>query len=126
MKGLKISHKEEDLVYWSYEGLNGLSRVVYVGLSLKDCRATSAHFLNGVLPTNPAEIIGAVDDWLSIPNDAYCPECCEKPDHKGRAKRVQLDITEFNYHGIGIDLAECPECGEVFQISYKIDEIERF
>jgi hypothetical protein len=124
---LKISRKEDSLVYWAYQGLNGLSRIGHAVSSLKDVRVVSAHFLNGVAPVKRHEIIEAINEWLSIPiTDPYCPECCEKPDHKGRASRVQLDITEHNYHGCGVDLAECPRCEVMFQISYKIDEIERF
>ena len=38
---------------------------------------------------------------------------------------VRLELVEDNYSGCGVDIASCPECKNIFQISYKVDEITK-
>ena len=55
----------------------------------------------------------------------YCL-CCPKWINKnGKEKGQELEITETNYSGCGVDIWSCPECGRGFQISYKVDKITR-
>jgi hypothetical protein len=51
----------------------------------------------------------------------YCPSCPK--DSKGRGQ--DLKLTEANYSGCAVDMANCCECGKGYQISYKIDKIKR-
>lgn len=37
--------------------------------------------------------------------------------------RVPLKCSERNYSGCSVDMANCPECGKGFSVSYKIDEV---
>lgn len=55
----------------------------------------------------------------------WCPEC--KPVFNRQNRRVGQVLTcvESNYHGCGVDMANCEKCGKGFQISFKIDKIER-
>lgn len=52
----------------------------------------------------------------------YCPKCPTRIV-RGQTVGVQLVLDEHNYSGCGVDMAECPQCGKCFQISYKVDEI---
>lgn len=54
-----------------------------------------------------------------------CPECPPDVRRSGRVARPRLNISDTNYHGCGVDIATCPDCGKTFTISYKIDKIER-
>ena len=47
---------------------------------------------------------------------ANCPDCGS-----------WLHLTESNYSGCGVDMVECAnkKCGHAFQVSYRIDRIDR-
>jgi hypothetical protein len=47
-----------------------------------------------------------------------CPHCPH--DRRGG---VELTVDADNYSGCGVDICHCPECGRVYQVSYKIDNI---
>lgn len=58
----------------------------------------------------------------------YCPAC--KPErflNKRTGKlvtvRQRLLLSEENYSGTGISMANCEKCGRGFAISYKVDKI---
>jgi hypothetical protein len=54
-----------------------------------------------------------------------CPVCPIVLNRRGnKINYAQLILIESNYSGCGVDIAECPNCKKVFQISYKIDEIQ--
>ncbi len=56
----------------------------------------------------------------------YCPVCPLVMVGKNRDRKsaaTQLVLSESNYSGCGVDMANCPVCGRGFQLSYKIDEI---
>ena len=36
---------------------------------------------------------------------------------------MPLELVRDNYSGTGVDIARCPTCKRLFQISYKVDEI---
>ena len=55
-----------------------------------------------------------------------CPVCPSFVTKAGITRRPQLAIVETNWNGTGADIAECDQCGEVFQINYKIDSLARF
>lgn len=57
---------------------------------------------------------------------AYCPECPPFETKGGKQRSVELICTETNYSGCGVDIGECPVCGQLFQVSYTIHEIKRF
>jgi len=54
-----------------------------------------------------------------------CPSCKPHKNKKGKIIGPNLTLSESNYSGYGVDMANCPECGKGFQISFKIDKIER-
>ena len=62
-------------------------------------------------------------------NDIYCPKCEKqyksimKNMKVSKVKTFRLIISEKNYHGCGVDIADCPVCEREFQISYKVDKI---
>lgn len=57
----------------------------------------------------------------------YCPVCpptFRHPKNKEPVRTgVRLELSESNYSGCGVDIAQCPECKKYFQISYKVDKI---
>lgn len=58
----------------------------------------------------------------------FCPDC--KIDYritKFGVKRFGsiLELIERNYSGCSVDIYECPKCKHCFQVSYKVDKIER-
>ncbi len=55
----------------------------------------------------------------------YCPDCPPTLNRKGRRIDRQLDLIESNYSGCGVDMASCPTCGKVWQISYKVAKMVR-
>jgi Pyruvate/2-oxoacid:ferredoxin oxidoreductase delta subunit len=57
---------------------------------------------------------------------AYCPECAPYVAKNGKQRRIELALVDTNYSGCGVDIGECPVCGQLFQVSYKIDKITRF
>ena len=62
---------------------------------------------------------------MSSNETLYCPNCPARHHHtKHYRTGVALDITEYNYHGCGVDIATCPQCEKDFQVSYKVDEIK--
>lgn len=53
-----------------------------------------------------------------------CPVCPTVYNKKHKpTDATKLELIESNYSGCGVDIAECPQCKKVFQISYKVDEI---
>lgn len=58
-------------------------------------------------------------------SDVICPACADVDDLVGNTRRTpRLRIVEYNY-STKLDIAECPNCGGVFQISYKVDQVTR-
>jgi hypothetical protein len=35
-----------------------------------------------------------------------------------------LECIESNYHGCCVDVGECPKCGKIFNVSFKVDTVE--
>jgi hypothetical protein len=56
-------------------------------------------------------------------SDIMCPKCEPIKRKNGQIIGVRLEITERNYSGTSIDIADCPNCNRIFSISYKVDEI---
>lgn len=55
----------------------------------------------------------------------YCPVCEPRYVNRGRDRcGVHLQVTVSNYSGCSVDIAECPECQRLFQVSYKVDAIQ--
>ena len=55
----------------------------------------------------------------------FCPNC-EPIFHRKKSELqvgVQLEVLRDNYSGCGVDHCRCPNCQEIFQVSYKVDEI---
>ncbi len=52
-----------------------------------------------------------------------CPVCPPDLNKKGRRIDPPLELLTSNYSGCGVDIARCPACERVFQISYKVDQI---
>lgn len=51
-----------------------------------------------------------------------CPHCKKLPEFQD--KRVpQLECAERNYSGTGCDMANCPNCGKGYQVSYMVESI---
>lgn len=55
----------------------------------------------------------------------YCPACPTVVNKRGRTMNEPLRLLESNYSGCGVDMASCPECGKVWEISYKVDRMTR-
>lgn len=55
----------------------------------------------------------------------FCPDC--EPIFNKRKIQIGQVLVEIerNYSGCGVDIYDCPVCKHCFQISYKIDKIER-
>jgi hypothetical protein len=55
----------------------------------------------------------------------YCPVC--PPVLIGRTLKqsaeTQLSLSESDYSGCGVDMANCPKCGRGFCLSYKLYKI---
>jgi len=54
-----------------------------------------------------------------------CPFCKKQMWFLGKMHKPQLECIERNYSGCSVDIANCPECGRGYQVSYKIDEVVR-
>lgn len=57
--------------------------------------------------------------------NVYCPVCPatymkRKPEVR---TGVHLELAEQNYSGCCVDIAQCPECGGIFGVTYKVAEI---
>lgn len=52
-----------------------------------------------------------------------CPNCPKRTNRRGELVGTHLDLVRDNYSGCGVDHYQCPECNELFQVSYKIDQI---
>lgn len=57
----------------------------------------------------------------------YCPVCLPLMGLSNPPKRigVVLDCIESNYSGCCVDIAECPQCKNVFEVTYKVDSIKK-
>lgn len=55
----------------------------------------------------------------------WCPECPPVFNKKNKRVGNVLVCSESNYHGLGVDMANCEVCGKGFEVSYKIDKIKR-
>ena len=57
-------------------------------------------------------------------SDVKCPVCPTKTyttrGGKVREFRPELECTEQNYSGCGVDIGQCPECKKFFQIAYHV------
>lgn len=67
---------------------------------------------------------------MQVVGPLYCPDC--KPVYtKGEGAKFrrrcngQLQLSEGNYSGTGVDMVYCPDCGHGFSISYKVAAIDR-
>lgn len=49
----------------------------------------------------------------------HCPDCLKA------GKRYKLICAERNYSGYGVDMGNCPQCGHGFEISFKVDSVNR-
>lgn len=61
-------------------------------------------------------------------SDGRCPNCtttfsAADPSPKNMRQVPFLEIVEHDYSGYGVDIAECPVCKKLYQISYRIDAI---
>ena len=52
-----------------------------------------------------------------------CPLCPKTLRRSGKTLGIELEITERNAHGSYEDIANCPECGKGFVITYGITSI---
>lgn len=52
----------------------------------------------------------------------YCL-ACPTVNHKGRCIGQKLQLIERNYSGCDVDMVQCPQCKDIFEISYKVDKI---
>jgi len=43
-----------------------------------------------------------------------CPDC-----HK------DLEVSETDYSGCGVDMGNCPRCGKGYEISFRVDTVKR-
>lgn len=55
----------------------------------------------------------------------YCPDCGLGKNRRGDVIGTDLELTEHNYSGCGVDIMHCPECAHVFEVSFKVDQIKR-
>lgn len=53
----------------------------------------------------------------------YCPVCPPVKNKHRRRIDQPLELMTQNYSGCGVDMAQCPRCERIFQISYKVDQI---
>lgn len=53
----------------------------------------------------------------------HCPICPPALNKRGHRIDGPLELVRRNYSGLGVDIAQCPECRRQFQISYKVDKI---
>lgn len=53
----------------------------------------------------------------------YCPNCPKRTNRRGLEVSIQMDVIRDNYSGCGVDYCKCPQCNQIFQVTYKIDEI---
>lgn len=55
----------------------------------------------------------------------YCPVCPLTMGGKKKDRRIDppLVLEVSNYSGCGVDMAKCPTCERIFQISYKVDTV---
>src|SRR5258708_7705195 len=60
---------------------------------------------------------------MDVCGPVLCPNCSPQKNRRGLIIGVYLQCSENNYSGCGVDMANCPNCGKGFQISYKIDKI---
>lgn len=54
-----------------------------------------------------------------------CPNCPKIKTKKGGLRGVELELVNDNYSGCGVDICRCPTCNGTFQVSYKIDKIDK-
>jgi hypothetical protein len=54
-----------------------------------------------------------------------CPDCPRSRNKRGEFIGVELEVVEDNYSGCGVDICRCPECGCLYQVSYKVDCITK-
>lgn len=56
-----------------------------------------------------------------------CPVCPREQRTTSTGKQIvvgyDLNISETNYSGLDVDIADCPNCGKTFYVAYK-KEIE--
>lgn len=55
----------------------------------------------------------------------YCPDCGLGKNRRGDTIGTDLELSERNYSGCGVDIMHCPECGHVFEVSFKVDQVKR-
>lgn len=55
----------------------------------------------------------------------YCPDCKPVLSKSGNRLTGRLMMVEDNYSGCGVDYMSCGDCGHVFCVSYRVDEIRR-
>lgn len=52
----------------------------------------------------------------------FCPECpptYRRPKDREQVREgARLQLSESNYSGCGVDMANCPECGRGYEIQY--------
>lgn len=56
----------------------------------------------------------------------YCPVCPPVMVGRNRDRKsseTALEISESNYSGCGVDMANCPKCGRGFVVSYMVKAI---
>ena len=53
----------------------------------------------------------------------FCPVCEPHFNRHGQRIGVYLELIRDNYSGCGVDHCRCPECEQMFQVTYKIDDI---
>lgn len=53
----------------------------------------------------------------------YCPAQVVNRRNGTRRIDAPLKLLTSNYSGCGVDIATCPSCERIFQISYKVDEM---
>jgi hypothetical protein len=62
---------------------------------------------------------------MDVCGPVFCPVCPPRKNKRGEQIGIRLRCSEDNYSGCGVDMANCPECGKGFQVSFKIDEVTR-
>ena len=63
---------------------------------------------------------------LNCCDPVICPACISAGKakyRKGVPWRPQLLVSVDNYHGTGSDIANCPECGKGYQVTFKVDTV---
>lgn len=56
--------------------------------------------------------------------DKFCPSCLPVLHRKSQAQvGVRLELVRDDYSGCGVDHCICPECKQMFEVSYKVSEI---